>query len=394
MSPKSSRGPSWTLIAVIAFALAVDYLVYGIVLPLTPFSPANITKDEELALLSAAYAAGTLFATPIFGYLGDRFGCRRLMLAGAVLLAVATALLAFAPNFGVMTVGRLLQGVAAAATWTGGLAIVAENYSGERVRMMGYALMGSTGGSVIGPILAGGLHTIGGYRLPFLVVFGVVIIEALAIRFVLPRDDRSAPPSATVFSLLGDRGVFVPAIAVIVAASAWVIVEALVPNHLAHHGGGPTQIGSLFTITTLVYGLSAPFVTWLEARVGMRKTAVVGTIGMAILLPFIGIVTNVILIGCVMALVNVAYAVLLNPQSAALGDAVENRGLQCYCAVYSVYNVAYSIGTIGTSTLASVLLPHLSMLVVFLCVSGVLVLSVPLLLLPRSAPKILPLLET
>ena len=372
-------------IAVIAFALAVDYLVYGIVIPLTPFSPAGIGKDEELTILIGCYGLGTLLTTPIFGYLGDRFGCRRPMIGGAVLLAVATALLAFAPNFGVMIAARLLQGIAAAATWTSGLALVAQLYSSQRVQMMGYALMGSTSGSVIGPALAGTLHSFGGYRLPFYVVLAIIAVELFACIAFLPADKGSDGPPTSVLALLVDRAVLVPALAIVLAASAWTIVESLVPNHLAHGGATPGAIGLMFTLTTLVYGLSAPLVTWLVERLGMRMTAVPGAVAMAVTIPLVAISTNLFVVGLAAAAVNVTYAILLNPQSAQLGDVVESRGLRCYCAVYSVYNVAYSVGTIAISLLGSLLLPHFSLQIVLLCVGGVLLLSVPLLLSTRPA---------
>lgn len=384
------RGPKWTLIAVIAFALAVDYLVYGIVIPLTPFSPAGISKDEELTILSGCYGLGTLLTTPLFGYLGDRFGCRRPMIFGALVLAAATALLAFAPSFGVMIAARLLQGVSAAATWTAGLALVAEQYSGDRVRMMGYALMGSTGGTILGPTLAGGLHAVGGYRLPFYAVLAIIVVELALLIAFLPADERNQKPQANVLTLLGDRAVLVPAIAVVLAAAAWTVVEALVPNHVARGGADPVQIGMLFTLTTIVYGLCAPFVTWIVGRLGMRRTAVLGAVAMAAALPLITLSPNLFAVGAATALVNITYAILLNPQSAAMGDAVENRGLRSYCAVYSVYNVAYSVGTIGISGLASAILPHFNLQVVFLCLGGALLLSVPLLLAVRAPAETIP----
>ena len=95
LAKRSSRR---SLIAVIALALAVDYLVYGIGMTLTPFSPAGISTDGQLAVLTGAYGLGTLMATPLFGYFGDRFGCRRLIIAGALVLGLTTALLAFAPS--------------------------------------------------------------------------------------------------------------------------------------------------------------------------------------------------------------------------------------------------------------------------------------------------------
>jgi MFS family permease len=381
LAKRSSRR---SLIAVIALALAVDYLVYGIGMTLTPFSPAGISTDGQLAVLTGAYGLGTLMATPLFGYFGDRFGCRRLIIAGALVLGLTTALLAFAPSFTVMIAGRLLQGVAASATWTAGLALVAEHYSGNRVRMMGYALMGSTAGTVVGPALAGALHAIGGYRLPFFAVMAIIAIDLLALIAFIPRDGRNQAPDATVFSLLADRAVLVPAVAVGLAAAAWTVIETLVPSYVAHGGGDPARIGGLFTVTTLIYGACAPLVTWIVGRLGLRRTAVLGGVMMALTIPLIGVSTNIFAIAAATAAAQVSFAILLNPQSAAMGDAVEQRGLHSYCAVYSVYNVSYTVGTIGMSFLAAAILPHFSQHVVLLCLGGVLLLSIPVLLVVRA----------
>jgi DHA1 family solute carrier family 18 vesicular amine transporter 1/2 len=368
------------LIAVIAFTLAVDYLVYGLIIPLTPFSLAGISKDQDLVILAGAYGLGTLVSTPIFGYLGDRFGCRRLILAGALTLGLTAGLLAWAPTFTILITARVLQGVAAAATWTAGLALVAEHYSGDRVRMMGFALMGSTSGSVIGPALAGGLYAIGGYRLPFWVVMVVIAIDLLALVALIPADQRNRVPDATVFSLVNDRTVRVAAVAVVLAAAAWTVVETLVPNHVARGGADPARIGVMFTVTTLIYGLSAPLVWWLVGRIGIRRTSVFGAVIMALTIPLIGLSTQIFTVAAATTAVQIAYAFLLNPQSAAMGDAVEGRGLHSYCAVYSVYNVAYTIGTIGISILAAAILPYFRLEIVLLCLAGVLLVSIPALL--------------
>ena len=101
-----------------------------------------------MALLYGSYAAGVLLATPLFGYLGDRFGCKRPMLIGVALSAVATLLFWSASGFVPLIVARLFQGAASAATWIAGLALVAEHYPTKRVEMIGFALMGSTAGSL------------------------------------------------------------------------------------------------------------------------------------------------------------------------------------------------------------------------------------------------------
>jgi competence protein ComGC len=51
--------------------------------------------------------------------------------------------------------------------------------------------------------------------------------------------------------------------------------------------------------------------------------------------------------------------------------------------VYAVFNIAFSVGTIGSATLAATLLERTNLLVVLLTVSGVLLLAIPALLLIR-----------
>lgn len=387
---QSLRTRRWSVIVVVVYAVGVDYLFAGVIHPLTPFSPANITKDEELTILAGCYAGGAFLTTPIVGYLGDRFGCRRPMIAGALLLAAATALFAFANNFGLMIGAHVLQGVAAAATWTAGLALVAENYSGNRVQMMGYAMMGSSGGYVVGPLLAGGLYAIGGFRLSLDVVLAIIAVEIVACIALLPADRRSEAPQAGVVRLLLDRSILMPAFEAVLGSSAWTIVETLLPNLAIRGGASPAGIGILLTVSTVAYAMSAPLVTRIVDRFGMRRAINAGAVSMAVTIPLVSLFTNNLWLGFALCLISVAYALFLNPQSAEVGDAVERHGLRCYCAVYAVYNISFWFGTIIIAAAASVLLPHFSSTIVLLCVSGVMLLSVPVMLIVQPPAEPLP----
>jgi ferredoxin len=93
---------------VVAFALFMDYLIYGLLIPLTPHSPAHATSEQQFGLLYGAYSVGVLAATPVFGYLGDRIGYRRTMISGVLLSAIG---LVFKPEAPVRT-GILGDGAA------------------------------------------------------------------------------------------------------------------------------------------------------------------------------------------------------------------------------------------------------------------------------------------
>src|SRR5271155_5850713 len=117
--------------------------------------------------------------------------------------------------------GRLLQGAAAVASWTAGLALIAEHYPEKRVEMMGFALTGSTAGSLLGPVIGGSLYEAGGYTLPFAVNGVLVAIDAALCVFLLPRDRGGRETSPDIRSLLLDKSVLVAAAAVVLAAIGW-----------------------------------------------------------------------------------------------------------------------------------------------------------------------------
>jgi hypothetical protein len=72
-----------------------------------------------------------------------------------------------------------------------------------------------------------------------------------------------------------------------------------------------------------------------------------------------------------------AYAFALNPTSAELGNAVDRLGMDCYAMAYAVYNIAYSVGMIGSDVFAAEFVPHMSLPASLLCMSAVYVVCVP-----------------
>ena len=368
-------------ILVVGFALFMDYLVYGAALPLMAYAPGSSTGEENLGLLATVYAIGVLGATPLFGWLGERQGCRGVMIQGVLLCGLSTLMFLLAPNFAVVLLARFVQGASAAALWVAGLALIAERYSGRRVEMMGYALMGSTGGAVLGPVLGGWMYEAGGYALPFLALLVLIVVEAVACLF-LPRDRAAAAgPSPGLRNILLDRSVLMPALAVALAAAGWGILEPLLPARLARVGeGGAATVGTMFTIATIVYGGAAPVVSWITDRIGVPWTIVIGMIGMAISLPLLSAAQGFAFTLIVLCLIGVFFAMLLNPTAAELGDAIERRGLTCYAIVYAVYNIAYAIGMVGTSSVAAAVAARAGFLVTMLLVSICLLVCAPAML--------------
>ena len=297
----------------------------------------------------------------------------------SALAACATLLFAIAPNLSVLLLARLFQGAASAALWTAGLALIATHYVEKRVEMLGYAFTGGTLGSVLGPVAGGLLFHAGGYKLPYLITGILLAIEAPLTFFLLPAKRTAPEETLGIRALLFNKQVLVAALAVGLAAFSVGIVEPLLPPRLARYGMTSMIVGLIFTISTLVYGLSAPVVGRVSERLPVQRVIVLGTIAMAATLPLLAVFKRAVPVCIALALVNISFAFMLNPASAELGNAVDRAGMSCYSAAYGVYNICYSIGMLATAGLASTAARRLGFWGVLLCTSAILLLSIPLL---------------
>jgi MFS transporter, DHA1 family, solute carrier family 18 (vesicular amine transporter), member 1/2 len=348
----TGRNQTWTILGVVAFALFLDYFLYGTVIPLTPALP-GVKSEAEIGILYGAYAVSVLVAAPLFGHFGDRVGSRTVMIYGAGLAIAATVLFGLAPNFYVLLLARLCKGAASAATWTAGLGLIAEHYAGRRVEMMGYAFTGSTAGSILGPVVSGMLYRVGGYRMPFAVTALLFVIELCLLIFILPAGAEKRQAGVRIWTLVRNKPVLTVAIAVLLAAFGWGTLEALLPAHLTRYGASVETIGILFTVSAVVYGLFAPVVGRASERFPARKVMAAGAVALAATLPGVSVFRRAGLAAVALCVVNVSFAFLLNPASAELANAVDRAGMTCYSTVYAIYNIAYSLGMIAASGKAS-----------------------------------------
>ncbi len=130
------------------------------------------------------------------GAAGDRFGRRRLLIAGVGLFALASVACAFAPDRGTMLAGRFAQGIAAAILMPNSLAILGQTFSGEaKGRAIG--LWASTGAvaAAVGPVFGGWLIDLGGWRGIFLINVPLAVGAIwLAWRFVAKDSDNGDMP--------------------------------------------------------------------------------------------------------------------------------------------------------------------------------------------------------
>lgn len=122
------------------------------------------------------------------GSAGDRFGRKRVFLAGLVAFAAASLACGLAPSAAWLVIARLAQGVAAALLVPSSLAIISEAYTGDaRGRAIGTWAGAAALTTALGPPIGGWLVDAVGWRAIFLInlpVAGAAVLLALK----LPQD--------------------------------------------------------------------------------------------------------------------------------------------------------------------------------------------------------------
>ncbi|UHH14993.1 MFS transporter [Streptomyces malaysiensis subsp. malaysiensis] len=164
----------------------------------------NVPMTSILAELHAPLSRGVLVATafpvtlaalmPLSGWLGDRFGHRRVLSAAMLCMVVGAAGAALAPNLPVLVAFRMVQGLAAAPVLPGVMVLVVQVLGEERRgRAMSLWAAANGAGQALGPTTGGLLSELFGWRAVFWQIVPLAALVVLGGRLLLPADDRTVP---------------------------------------------------------------------------------------------------------------------------------------------------------------------------------------------------------
>ena len=214
------------------------------------------------------------------GRLGDRFGRRRLLLAGLLLFAVACGLCGLAPSLAWLVAARVLQGLGAAVMMAMALGMVADTVTKERTgRVMGLLGTMSAVGTAMGPGVGGVLLSVWGWRAIFLIgmpLAGVAV--ALAYRYlpvdrprVASRDGSSFRASLKDASLL--TGLVMSALVAAVIMATFVVGPFYLSRGL---GLDPEWMGLAMAVGPCVAAISGVPAGRLTDRLGSPRMTLAG----------------------------------------------------------------------------------------------------------------------
>ncbi len=191
---KAAREPSLpvTLSAMLLARVTLN-ISYRITYPFLPVIARGLGVDLTSAgLLITARAAGGL-ASPVFGPLSDRYGRKRLMLAGVALLIAGAAMCAMLPFYAAFMAAFVLFGVAKAVFDPAMQAAISDRVPyAQRGRAIGISELSWSAAWLAGVPSAGWLIAHMGWQAPFALVAMLGVAGLLLIAWVLPRDVPTA----------------------------------------------------------------------------------------------------------------------------------------------------------------------------------------------------------
>jgi len=342
------EGNSRIALFVVTLAIFTDMLIYSMVVPVLPKYALELgTSPQLIGIMFASYAIAFLISTPAAGWISDRTGRRTTMIVGLAGLLISTMIFAGADNIVMLTIARALQGVSAAATWTAGLALLSDLFPPQaRQQATGTALAGSFAGILIGPTLGGFLLEFGGYRLPFIVAAGLILIDGIARVFLLKDPAaKNHGDLVSVMALAKTPSVAITAGVITLMAALSGMLEPILPLHLqAQLHASPGSIGALFSMIAITGIVCSPLSYMIADKCGRKRVIISGLIVSAILLPFLVIQSSLIPELIIAIMIGASLSVVQASIPQELTDAIDRKGKDGYGAAYALYNIALSLG--------------------------------------------------
>jgi len=268
---------AWTRLAVCSPAglvLQLDGTLVTVALPSVAHQ-LRVSGSSSAALLSAYFGAYALLLLP-GGILVDRFGVRRVAVAGLGLFLAGAAGGAVAGGLGLLIVSRLVQGAGAGLVSPAALAGAVSGFPPEQ-RGVPLGIWGASAGiaNLIGPLLGGALTYLFGWRADWwaLVPLGLVAAGAIVVHVPVSRRDERSERHRAPFNRVLLAASFVAAVTFAVMIGPFYLIEQYLQDS-GHYSA--LAASAVLALVAVVVAVAAPLAGRLVDAHGERVTALLG----------------------------------------------------------------------------------------------------------------------
>jgi len=288
----------WTMVG-IQLVMSLSFTILAPIMPLY-LPDLGVHRPDLIDLWAGILASVTsfvaTFTAPIWGRMADRYGRKLMVLRSSIGISVFTGLMGIATSVWHLLAFRMAMGLFAGFN-SAAIALVASQVPDQR---LGYALgwlsTGQLVGSLIGPIIGGGLADLtGSYRAPFFFAAAISMIGfALAWRLVPERFVRPPPlasarrgrsTAAALALLRGTPGLAALMLVLLLAQFAVQAVQPIVTLFVQQLTGPVPQLATLagmaFSVTGLADVIASPFLGKRSDVIGYRRVLLISLFGAA-----------------------------------------------------------------------------------------------------------------
>src|SRR5574340_917369 len=174
------------------FMSIMDSTIVNVALP-SIARQLNVPSSSIDAVV-VAYLVSLAVVMPTTGWLGDRWGTKRIMLLALTLFTISSALCGLASSYGMLVIFRVMQGAAGGALTPVGTAMLYRTFPpSERVQVSRVLIFATILAPALGPIIGGLLVTQLSWRWVFYVNVPIGILACLFGLIFLYEHKEKAP---------------------------------------------------------------------------------------------------------------------------------------------------------------------------------------------------------
>jgi MFS family permease len=332
--------PLLILVCVVVF---VDAMLFGALAPLIPgYADEFGLSKTGAGLLVGSFGAGALLGAIPGGLAAAKYGPRRAVVTGLLLLALAS--FAFAAAEGPWTLGlaRFVQGSSSTITWAGAFAWLTVAAPRERRgELIGTAFGAAVFGAILGPMF-GAVADAVSVRVSFAVVgvLAALLAAGAASRPSSPPEGKSPGAIGRAFA---DRRFLGGLWLNTLPALLFGMLVVLVPLQLDDGGFSPFAIGGVFLLAGLLETVVNPFLGRFSDRRGRLlpvRVALAGSVAVAIAFA---VVRDPYAISFLAVVAAISFGAFYTPGMALTSDRAEAAGLS-QAIGFGIMNTAWALG--------------------------------------------------
>ena len=183
-------------VALMAMLFATIAFSIDAMLPALPDIAAELTPDNpnRAQLILTSFVLGMGVGTMFTGPLSDAFGRKPVIVGGAVLYIVSSALAWAGHSLELVLAARVLQGLGAAGPRVVALAIIRDLYEGRHMaQLMSFVMLVFTLVPALAPAVGAGIIAISSWRAIFL---AFVLFSVISVLWLMLRQQETLPEEA------------------------------------------------------------------------------------------------------------------------------------------------------------------------------------------------------